>query len=610
MRDQLKKTVVFCKFLLKLRALNERNVKINTKPILLFFLIAVIGWMSFAMYVRTQEAHLWGSRTQVLFLSVWALFVMLFYPKNRWLGLASASGVLLGLGFPGWGPVPFLLFGAFVPLLQVDKELFTQSEKTSFGNIFKYSFHTFLLWNILSTSWIANSSLVAGIFTLLANSLLMTLPFLAFQLNRRVMPRLGYAPLLSFWLAFEYLHFKWELNYPWLTLGNGFAQLPELVQWYSYTGVFGGSLWILLANLLIFKIIEIQKNGASYRREVIQVSALIVIPVIISLLQYFTFRETGEKIEVVAVQPGYEPHYAEPAVNEAIKLDHCLKLAAQQVTATTDYLIFPEATFGYVEVNEMENYPTFQRLREFAKNYPNLHIITGASIYKILQANEADTDATRTTQGRDGQIMRYEGYNAAVQLSPTVNDIPIHKKSKLVPGPESFPFKNGLFFLEPLIEKLGGTTAGLGTEAVPQVFNTAKARIAPIICYESVFGEYVTYYTRRGAEALFIMTNDGWWDDTPGHWQHLYFASLRAVETRRFIARAANTGNSAFINQRGDRLQVTPYGKPAVIKSVIYLNDEPTFYIRWGDIIARINLFITILFLLNTLVKNITKKEA
>lgn len=524
--------------------------------------------------------------------------------------MSTASGILLGFGFPGWIPMPFLLFGAFVPLLQIDNELFTQSQKSSFAGIFKYSFHTFLLWNIISTFWVANSSLVAGIFTLLANSFLMTLPFLAFQLSRRVMPRLGYAPLISFWLAFEYLHFKWELNYPWLTLGNGFAQLPELVQWYSYTGVFGGSLWILLANMLIFKIIEIQKSGASYRREVIRLSAFIVLPVIISLLQYFTFREFGEKIEVVAVQPGYEPHYAEPAVPESVKLDHCLELAAQQVTATTDYVIFPEATFGHVEVNEMENYPTFQRLREFAKNYPNLHIITGASIYKILQADEADTDATRTTQGREGQIIRYEGYNAAVQLSPNVTNIPIHKKSKLVPGPESFPFRNILFFLTPIVEKLGGTTAGLGTEAVPQVFNTEKARIAPIICYESVFGEYVTYYTRRGAEALFIMTNDGWWDDTPGHWQHLYIASLRAVETRRFIARAANTGNSAFINQRGDIVEKTKYGESSVIKRALYLNDEPTFYIRWGDIIARINLFVTILFLLNILVKNITKKEA
>lgn len=584
-------------------------MKINIKPVLLAVLIALIGWMTYAMYDRSQEELLWGARPLILFLAVWGLVVVLFYPKNRLLGLATLSGLLLGLGFPGWLPLPFLLFAGFVPLLQLDKTLFEQSDKPQLGRIFKYSFHAFLLWNILSTYWIANSSLVAGIFAIVVNSLLMTLPFLIFQLSRRVMPRLGYAPLVAYWLAFEYLHFKWELNYPWLTLGNGFAQLPELAQWYSYTGVFGGSLWILLVNLLIFKILQVHLTGGSYRKEMIRLSALLLVPVLISLLQYFTFREIGEKIEVVAVQPGYEPHHQEPNVPESNKVERCRELASKELSLNTDYLLLPEATFGYVEITQVSVYPAFERLNELIRSYPNLHIVTGASVYRVIQSGEPDTEVTRIAQSADGNRMRYEAYNAAVQLSPNAIEFPVHKKSKLVPGPESFPFKRFLFFLKPILEKLGGTTAGLGTEAVPVVFDSEKARIAPIICYESVFGEYVTYYTRRGAEALFIMTNDGWWDDTPGHWQHLYFASLRAIETRRSIARAANTGNSAFINQRGDIIVKTKYGEAAAIQSTLYLNDEPTFYIRWGDIIGRINLFVTILFLLNTLARNITKKK-
>ncbi len=584
-------------------------MKINIKPVLLFAAVAVVGWMSYSIYARSQSDLLWGARPLVLFLAFWALLVLLFYPKNRLLVLSTCSGLLLGLGFPGYLPLPFLLFVAFVPLLQVDQALFEQSDKPAFGGIFKYSFHTFLLWNIISTYWVANSSLAAGAFTLLLNSMLMTLPFLAFQLSRRVMPRLGYAPLLAYWLAFEYLHFKWELNYPWLTLGNGFAQLPELVQWYSYTGVFGGSLWVLLANLLIFKLLEIHRTGASYRKEMIRLSAFILIPVLISLFQYVTFREIGEKIEVIAVQPGYEPHYKEPLVPERVKVEDCIRLASKYLDLNTDYLVLPEAVFGYVEITQMSVYPAFESLSNLVKDHPNLHIVTGASVYRVLKSDEANTDATRTARSEDGNTMRYEGYNAAVQLSNNEILFPVHKKSKLVPGPESFPFKRFLFFLKPLIEKMGGTTAGLGTEAVPEVFNSEKARIAPIICYESVFGEYVSYYARRGAEALFIMTNDGWWDDTPGHWQHLYFASLRAIETRRSVARAANTGISAFINQRGDIVEKTKYGEAASIRATLYLNDHPTFYIRWGDIIARINLFITILFLLNTLARNLMRNR-
>lgn len=576
-------------------------MKVNIKPVLLSFLIALIGWMSYSIYARTQEELLWGARTLVLFLAFWTLVVVLFYPKNRLLGWSTLSGVLLGLGFPGWLPLPFLLFFGFVPLLQVVKKITEPSENQKVGSIFKYSFHTFLIWNILSTYWVANSSLVAGIFTLLANSLLMTFPFLAGQWTYKVLPRLGFAPLVSYWLAFEFLHFHWELNYPWLTLGNGFAQFPAVVQWYAYTGIFGGSLWILLVNLLIFKAIEIYRTHKSYRKTSILALVVTLLPILLSLVQYFTFEETGDKIEVIAVQPGYEPHYAEPNTSEANKLERCVELTTKYLDLNTDYLIFPEATFGYVEITQMSVYPPFERLNELVRDHPGLHIVTGASVYRVIQADEPNTEATRIARSQDGNSMRYEAYNAAVQLSTNAIEFPVHKKSRLVPGPESFPFKRILFFLKPLVEKMGGTTAGLGTDTIPMVFKSDKAMLAPMICYESVFGEYVASYVKSGAAALFIMTNDGWWDDTPGHWQHLYFASLRAIETRRSIARAANTGNSAFINQRGDIVEKTKYGEAAVIKSTLYLNQEQTFYVRWGDFLARISLFFTLLFVLASL---------
>lgn len=219
------------------------------------------------------------------------------------------------------------------------------------------------------------------------------------------------------------------------------------------------------------------------------------------------------------------------------------------------------------------------------------------------------SDAARTDTSQSGDIIRYEMLNAAIQLSPNSQQIQLHKKSRLVPGPESFPFKRFLFFLTPVLERFGGTTAGLGTEGEPAVFHNETAQIAPLICYESAFGEYVTHFVRRGAEAIVIMTNDGWWDHTAGHRQHLYFASLRAIETRRSIARAANTGVSTFVNQRGDILQKTTYEAPAVIKETITLNQAPTFYIRWGDMIGRLSLFAAAIFVLNTFVRGIVRKE-
>jgi apolipoprotein N-acyltransferase len=149
-----------------------------------------------------------------------------------------------------------------------------------------------------------------------------------------------------------------------------------------------------------------------------------------------------------------------------------------------------------------------------------------------------------------------------------------------------------LFFLEPLVDQLGGTTAGLATQKGYVIFDNGPARVGPAICYESVYGEYVGGYVRSGAELIFVMTNDGWWDNTPGYRQHLHFASLRAIETRRDIVRSANTGSSAFVNQRGDILQKTPYDVPVAIAGTMHKNNSLTFYAQWGDIIARIGLFL------------------
>ena len=145
--------------------------------------------------------------------------------------------------------------------------------------------------------------------------------------------------------------------------------------------------------------------------------------------------------------------------------------------------------------------------------------------------------------------------------------------------------------------------AGLGAQAERSAFKGRDHSIGPVVCYESVYGEYCNGYVHNGAQALFIVTNDGWWDNTAGHKQHLKFASLRAIETRRAIARSANTGISAFINQRGDISSKTKYGEDAVIKESILFNDQITFYVKWGDLIGRISLFISAILIFNTIAR-------
>jgi apolipoprotein N-acyltransferase len=156
---------------------------------------------------------------------------------------------------------------------------------------------------------------------------------------------------------------------------------------------------------------------------------------------------------------------------------------------------------------------------------------------------------------------------------------------------------------------LGGITRSHGTQAERDVFVSPQDgnKIAPVICWESVFGEYVTKYVKnKGANMIFIITNDGWWKETPGHRQHNSYARLRAIETRRSIARSANTGISCFINQRGEEISRIGWWQRSALKGNLNANDHITFYVKHGDYIARLSAFLSLLLVLYAIVKRRT----
>ncbi|MEO8795646.1 MAG: apolipoprotein N-acyltransferase, partial [Daejeonella sp.] len=133
----------------------------------------------------------------------------------------------------------------------------------------------------------------------------------------------------------------------------------------------------------------------------------------------------------------------------------------------------------------------------------------------------------------------------------------------------------------------GGSTGGYGKQDEPSVFYSQSGiGAAPVICYESIWGAYVGDYVKKGAQFIAIVTNDAWWGNTSGKDQHLQYAKLRAIETRRWVARSANTGISAFINQRGDIVKQSKWWTATALKADINLNDEITFYVETGDYIA------------------------
>ena len=588
-------------------------------PLMVIALITAIasGWM---MYDKWGAEKLWGYLPLWFFIGLWGTLVLAFNSflskkegSLKLLGLTTLSGVVLSLGFP---PIPLttLMFVGFIPLLLAEQEICNSGEGKTTWRFFKYTYHTFVVWNILTTYWVANTAFFAGIFAIWVNSLLMSIPIVLFHLVKKRMPNLAWASFIGFWLTFEYLHLHHELSWPWLTLGNSFAEFPSWIQFYEYTGVFGGTLWILAANVLFYKVVSnyyFHQAGIPLK-SLIKPLALIVIPILVSMGIYFSYNEEGREIEVVVTQPNFEPHYERDYHDKSEQYKYHTVLSQKASSKETDYIIFPESSFDNLDEKSLTNLRLIKDLKNFMIPYPNGKLIMGVSSYRFFDEGEQLPDAVRpyirkTNKGND--TLYYEAYNAAFQLSNESEAIQIYHKSQLVPGAEYFPLKDVLPFMQPLVDQLGGSIYGLGKQKERSVFTSKDGtKIAPVICYESIYGEYTTGYVRNGANALVIMTNDGWWDHTAGHKQHLRFASLRAIETRRGIARAANTGISGFINQRGEILGTTKYDEPVALSGTIKLNNDITFYVRYGDLIARIALFLSALLILNLIVKSLMKK--
>jgi apolipoprotein N-acyltransferase len=141
---------------------------------------------------------------------------------------------------------------------------------------------------------------------------------------------------------------------------------------------------------------------------------------------------------------------------------------------------------------------------------------------------------------------------------------------------------------------LGGTVMSRATqpERVAMKLDSG-VKVGPVICYESVYGAFVTEYVREGAQFLAVMTNDAWWGNTPGHKQLLSYTRLRAIETRRPIARSANTGISAFINPFGEIEQTLDYEIQGSLEAEVKPQNKLTYYVRSGDFIARLALGIS-----------------
>lgn len=525
------------------------------------------------------------------------------------LGLSIASGILLSLPWYQSMPGIIILF-AFVPLLVAEHILTADGKSTK--NVVLHAAITMAIWTTIDAWWITNAAIEGLIAAIIINTTLGSIVFGLFHITKkRLGNTAGYISLVFFWIAYEHFYTNAEISWPWLTLGNAFAHNVHTIQWYEFTGVLGGSLWALVTNILLF--FTLQNIFLKNRKKVVQWAAwsfaVVIIPIIVSAVIYRNVKDNGIKATVAILQPNIDPYNEKfDGMSNLEQTTILLSLAQEASDSTVDFYIGPETALqGEIIENNLMANESVALVKGFADQHPNSTFIVGMTSYKTYQTATKPTPTARKVKGQD---LYYDRYNAALQINR--DGFQIYHKSKLVVGVEKMPYIDHFSFIENWALNLGGTVGSLGTQPNRTVFYTRNGmyRTAPAICYESVYGEYFTEWIKNGANIGIVITNDGWWGNTPGYHQHLSYSSLRAIETRRYIARSANTGISAIINTKGEITQQLGWWKRGFIKGQVVTNNKITFYVKAGDYIGRIATLLALLMLPVLLVKYLRGRNA
>jgi apolipoprotein N-acyltransferase len=451
----------------------------------------------------------------------------------------------------------------------------------------------------------------------------MSLVFGLFRLSRKKFSgSLPYIFLAVAWIAWERFYFDAEISWPWLVLGNAFARTTWAIQWYEFTGALGGSLWVWACNLGIFGFMASLSDGswACYNNKariaaISAFTAIIAIPIISSAVikgRYAGAMDEGESLPVLIVQPNIDPYNKFQAMSQEQQnallegmVKDALKERKADSTAGPLLIVTPETFTSDIIVGQYDRSRTWRRFTTLLADYPDVNMLFGASSYDYIFAEKAPSHNARYLQ--DG--LWVESHNSALMTDGTKRTEIFHK-SKLVVAVEKTPYPAIFCKIDDLLGGVMGRCVGQEEISLLKV-RSLDGQSIPVgcaVCYESVYGEYYCDYIRKGAKAMTIITNDAWWGNTPGYRQHLSYASLRAIETRRAIARCANTGISAIIAPDGEIIQPTPWWEPAVIEGEIPLRDDITFFVLHGDITGRLCTFMFCLLLLSLIVRFATKR--
>jgi len=510
--------------------------------------------------------------------------------KRKNLLLLSLSGILLASAFP---PVSFhfLIFVALIPFFIVLEKRKTLAE------INRATYFMAFIFSLFTVYWVGGFTvgkdyylMISGFVLLFFNPLLFLIASTLFYFAVKVFSRKTAMLLFPmFWVCYEYCYSLTDFQFPWITLGNSQTKFLHFIQIADVIGVYGLSLIIVFVNLFFFISYRHFVKKYNYKLPFAVALLLIILPIIYGVIKEKSFKESEKKIRVGLVQPNLDPYEKWSGGNLDELTGLYLSLSHKAAAQNAGLIIWPETALP-VYLLSGEYYNTIDSIKNFI-NSSHIPLLTGMpNFITYFDSAKAPSDAKYSDAGK----FYYTNYNAILLFNPNETKIQAYGKMKLVPFGEHTPFADQLPFLGDLIKwgvGLGGWNIGKDTVNFKlgirnyelgnshQTNNPQQTtNINAVVCYESIFPEFIAAFAQRGSQMIAVVTNDSWYGNTSGPYQHKEIAVLRAVENRRSVVRAANGGISCIINPLGITAAATKMYTKDVLVGDVSLNDEKTFY--------------------------------
>ncbi len=504
--------------------------------------------------------------------------------------LLIISGILLALAFP---PVPFpapiLLFFALVPYLIVIER------REKLIDINRATYLMAFVFCLLTLYWVGSWQKKADTFLMISGTLLVfvnpvffLIPSTLLYFTRKIFsPKHALYFLPVFYVAYEYAYMLTDLSFPWLSLGNGLSLFTLFIQIADVIGQLGLSLVIVLINVLLYKSIQVYKQN----KKLLNLNSSILILILILILIYgvyklHNFPREAAKVRVGLIQPNLDPWEKWSGGSLDNLTDLYFELSDEAIKQGAKIIIWPETALPvYLRGGLYDD--VVQSIHNFCDT-KQVFLLTGMPDVKFyFDSLNLPKDAKYSEQGN----YHYVTYNSILLFSPDKKYVESYGKMKLVPFGERVPFVDVFPFLGKLIKwgvGLSGWNIGKDTTVFQLNLDGKEIGIAGLVCYESIYPAFVSEFVKRKADFIAVVTNDSWYGDLSGPYQHKEFAALRAVENRRSVVRAANGGISCIINSLGETQQQSTMFSKTVIVGDVELRSEETFFTNYANLIPII----------------------